>query len=175
MRVLWLSLLAAGTAHAAPPLAPPAGDALLNRCAAVERVAATSPISGEYLVSDTVDDCGGRLGALQRVAGEAPWRWASVTKQIVAVAVMQQVEAGTGRARYAGRGLCPDAGIANADRITLRMLLQHTSGLPNVEDGPADARQETLSSIAATRRAAARDQPGLPRPGQARAGRALRV
>ncbi len=66
-----------------------------NRCAAVEHVAAGSPISGEYLVSDTVDDCGGRLGELASGrTGDAPWRWASVTKQIVAVAVMQQVEAG---------------------------------------------------------------------------------
>ncbi len=145
MRLLWLSLFAAGAAHAAPPLAPPAGDALLNRCAAVERVAATSPISGEYLVSDTVDDCGGRLGALQRVAGEAPWRWASVTKQIVAVAVMQQVEAGTLALDTPVAAYVPKLGIANAGRITLRMLLQHTSGLPNVEDGPVDARRETLA------------------------------
>jgi len=47
---------------AAASLLPPAGDALLDRCARVERVAAATKISGQYLVSDAVDDCGGLLG-----------------------------------------------------------------------------------------------------------------
>ena len=156
------ALLAAGAAPAAPPISAPvvgtAASALFDRCAAVERVAGRSPISGEYLVSDTVDDCGGRLGALQRVAGDAPWRWASVTKQIVAVAAMQQVEAGTLALDTPVVAYVPKLGIANADRITLRMLLQHTSGLPNVEDGPADAKQEMLVQY---RRDAATPPPGI--------------
>ena len=97
------------------------------------------------------------------------WRFASVTKQIVAVAVMQQVEAGTLAldtpvARYA-----PKLGIANADRITIRQLLQHTSGLPNPEDGPqADgqlvqysrAAPPPVPGVAPICRAPAKAEPG---------------
>ncbi len=131
-------------AAAAPPLAPPDNNALLDRCAAVERVAATLPLSGQYLVSDREDDCGGLLGPTGSRTGDAPWRWASVTKQIVAVAVMRQVEAGRLALDTPVATYLSDLRIANAGRITLRMLLQHTSGLPNVEDGPADARGEML-------------------------------
>ncbi len=84
---------------------------------------------------------GGATGGAKTVA---TWRWASVSKQIVATAVMQQVHAGkvdldTPIARYA-----PRLKVANADRITLRQLLQHTSGLPNVEDGPLDPNRPML-------------------------------
>lgn len=144
MKVLMLLALAAGTAHAAPPIMPPAGDALLDRCAVVERVAGAAKISGQYLVSDTADDCGGLLGPTPYRTSDAPWRWASVTKQIVAVAVMRQVEAGKVALDTPVAAYVPTLKVANADRITLRMLLQHTSGLPNVEDGPADAKGETL-------------------------------
>jgi len=129
---------------AAASLLPPAGDALLDRCARVERVAAATKISGQYLVSDTVDDCGGLLGPQEYRTSDAPWRWASVTKQVVAVAVMQAVEAGRMSLDTPIAAYVPALKIANAGRITLRNLLQHTSGLPNVEDGPADAKAETL-------------------------------
>ncbi len=135
-------LLAGAGARAATPLAVPGADPLLDRCAAVERVAAK--VSGQYVVSDTVDDCGGLLGAATPRRDDVPWRWASVTKQVVAVAVMRQVEAGRLALDTPVAAYVPELKIANAGRITLRMLLQHTSGLPNVEDGPADAKQETL-------------------------------
>ena len=144
MKVVLVAALIAGTAHAAPPIMPPAGDALLDRCAAVERIADRAKVSGQYLVSDTVDDCGGLLGPTEYRTSDGPWRWASVTKQLVAVAVMQQVEAGKVTLDTPVTTYVPTLKSANAGRITLRMLLQHTSGLPNVEDGPADAKQETL-------------------------------
>ena len=141
--LLVITALAAAAAHATPTM-PPAGDALLDRCAAVERIAGAAKISGQYLVSDTVDDCGGLLGPTTYRTSDAPWRWASVTKQVVAVAVMQAVEAGKVTLDTPVATYVPMLKFANAGRITLRMLLQHTSGLPNVEDGPADAKQETL-------------------------------
>jgi len=146
MRALGAAMLiAAGTAHAAPlPLAIPPGDALLNRCATIETVANASPISGQYLLSDDADDCGGLLGRQEYKTAETPWRWASVTKQIVAVAVMQQVETGKIALDTPIAAYVPKLKVANAGRITLRMLLQHTSGLPNVEDGPLDARKEMI-------------------------------
>ncbi|WGM32694.1 serine hydrolase domain-containing protein [Brevundimonas sp. NIBR11] len=75
-------------------------------------------------------------------------RWASVTKMVTAILVLQQVDAGR---------LSLDAPLAtywpefpvNADRITVRQLLTHTSGLANPDalpdadaDGMADFYQQ---------------------------------
>lgn len=69
------------------------------------------------------------------------WRWASVTKQVIAVLVMQEVE--TGRidldspiSRY-----LPAFQSANRDQATVRQLLKHQAGLPNPDDSPVDAKQ----------------------------------
>lgn len=78
MRILFLAALLgalsdASGALAKPPIpAPPGADALLDRCAAVERVAAALRISGQYLLSDTVDDCGNLLGTQQYRTSETP-------------------------------------------------------------------------------------------------------
>lgn len=141
---LLLATFVATAAAAKPPIPVPPGDALLNRCAAIEKVADALKISGQYLLSDTVDDCGNLLGPQEYRTSETPWRWASVTKQIVAVAAMQQVERGKLALDTPIASYIPTLKIANAGRITLRMLLQHTSGLPNVEDGALDAKKEML-------------------------------
>lgn len=66
------------------------------------------------------------------------WPWASVTKQVLSVLVMKQVEAGrlaldTPASRYFP-ALGPAAGAP-----TIRQLLQHRAGLRNPEDSPKDA------------------------------------
>jgi D-alanyl-D-alanine carboxypeptidase len=75
------------------------------------------------------------------VRGEArmPWRWASVTKQLTALIVMQEVAAGRLDLDAPVTRYWADWPHVYADQITLRQLLQHTSGLadPN-EDGPND-------------------------------------
>lgn len=73
-----------------------------------------------------------------RKAGE-PWRWASVTKQVIAVLVMQEAARGTidldqPLARY-----LPAFASPNARAITVRQLLRHQTGLPNPDDTPANA------------------------------------
>jgi D-alanyl-D-alanine carboxypeptidase len=67
----------------------------------------------------------------------AVWRWASVTKQLTATIVMQQVEAGRLDLDTPVTAYWPDWPQVFSDEITIRNLLQHTSGLadPN-EDGP---------------------------------------
>lgn len=144
MKFLLVAMVVASAAQAQSPIAAPPGDALLDRCAKIERVAGALKISGQYLLTDTVDDCGNLLGPQEYRTSQAPWRWASVTKQIVAVAAMQQVAAGKLGLDTPIAAYVPKLKVANADRITLRMLLQHTSGLPNVEDGPRDARKDML-------------------------------
>lgn len=69
----------------------------------------------------------------------AVWPWASVTKQMVATLVMQEVQAGRLSLddRLAKR--FPTFKGPSASRITLRDLLRHTSGLPDPAAGPRDA------------------------------------
>lgn len=61
------------------------------------------------------------------------YRGGSLTKPMLAVVTLQHVEEGTLDLDQTLPELLPEnliAGIANAERITLRMLLRHTSGVP---------------------------------------------
>lgn len=66
------------------------------------------------------------------------WPWASVTKQVMAVAVMQQVEKGKLDLDAAADKYLP-ALAGDAQAPTIRQLLQHQSGLRNPDDTPEDA------------------------------------
>lgn len=81
------------------------------------------------------------------VGNDMIWRWASVTKQVVAVLVMQEVEEGrvdldTPASRYLTTVLLP-----GGDGVTVRRLLNHTSGLFDPEDGPKDRNGTPLSYL----------------------------
>lgn len=65
-----------------------------------------------------------------REAGQL-WRWASVTKQVVATLVMQQVEAGTIDLDERVATYLPEFASPNAAKMTVEQLLRHQSGLPN--------------------------------------------
>lgn len=141
--VVLAAVLAASSAGAVTPEQPPAVSAGLKaRCTLVGQAASRADVSGEYIVTDAKTDCGDLVGP-DRTGGRQ-WRWASVTKQVIAVAVMQQVEAGKVALDTSIAAYVPTLKVANDDKVTLRMLLQHTSGLPNVEDGLLDAKRETL-------------------------------
>ncbi|MFC0590493.1 serine hydrolase domain-containing protein [Novosphingobium aquiterrae] len=62
------------------------------------------------------------------------WRWASVTKQVVAVLVLQEVQAGKMALDQPITRYLPDFAAPNAAKITVRQLLRHQSGLPNPDD-----------------------------------------
>lgn len=64
------------------------------------------------------------------------WRWASVTKQITATIAMQEVAAGRLDLDAPISRYLPDSKAPYASRITTRMLMQHVSGLPRMEEGP---------------------------------------
>ncbi|WP_296679102.1 serine hydrolase [Novosphingobium sp.] len=68
----------------------------------------------------------------------ALWRWASVTKQVIAVLVMQEVQAGRIDLDQPVARYLPDFAAPNAARISVRQLLRHQSGLPNPDDSPQD-------------------------------------
>jgi D-alanyl-D-alanine carboxypeptidase len=62
------------------------------------------------------------------------WRWASVSKQIIAVLVLQEVAKGTIDLDQPLNKYLPKFASANAGTITVRQLLRHQSGLPNPDD-----------------------------------------
>ena len=64
------------------------------------------------------------------------WRWASVTKQVTALLVMQDVEARKLSLDQSLADALPSFRGSSAKDITIRDLLRHTSGLPNPEDVP---------------------------------------
>lgn len=67
------------------------------------------------------------------------WRLASLTKQVTALLVMQEVEAGRLALDQPLATALP-AFPAHSGAITIRQLLQHTSGLPNPDDGAPDGQ-----------------------------------
>ncbi|MBB5728970.1 serine hydrolase domain-containing protein [Sphingomonas prati] len=136
----------ASGALAAEPVASPARvpdrQVAMNR---VMAVAASAGLAGEIVLADRDGPILDRVrGAADRERGRAHrvgdrWLWASVTKQVVAVLVMQQVEAGTLALDGTIRRYLPDWPGAAGDRITVRQLLQHQSGLPNPNETPPNA------------------------------------
>ena len=122
-------ILTGGAANAAP---------ISSLDMAVDAAAAKG-LAGEVAVTD-------RAGAIYVRAVSAPgrphtpgeiWRWASVTKQLTATLVMQEVSAGRLSLDDTLAAHLPAFKGASADKITLKMLFQHTSGLPNPDDTPA--------------------------------------
>jgi D-alanyl-D-alanine carboxypeptidase len=72
-------------------------------------------------------------------AGRA-WRWASVTKQVIAVLVMQEVAMNRVDLDKPISHYIPKFSSPNASKITVRQLLRHQIGLPNPDDTPANAQ-----------------------------------
>ncbi len=63
------------------------------------------------------------------------WRWASVTKQITATLVMQEVDAGRIDLDASIASYLPAVDGVTAQNVTVRMALQHVSGIRATEDG----------------------------------------
>ena len=115
---------------------------------AAQRVLATAQaahLSGEFVLGDadgaTVDRAIG-LADRDRQRPHQPgarWLWASVTKQVTAVLIMQQVEAGTLSLEGSIKTYLPEFEGESGNAVTVRALLQHLSGLPNPDDTAPDA------------------------------------
>jgi CubicO group peptidase (beta-lactamase class C family) len=132
-RLLLLAALAFAVPAAAAP--PPQLAAIWQATSATARAGG---MNGHLIVADAASSHGEDMGTTG-AKGAKFWRWASVSKQIVAALVMQEVDRGTLALDTPIKAYAPALRVANADLITLRQLLQHTSGLPNVEDGPINA------------------------------------
>lgn len=102
---------------------------------------------GDIVISSALDDLqsGGLryeyTGPLPEPGRGGPdgltWRWASVTKQIVAILMMREVERATIDLDKPVAIYLPAFRSANAGTATIRNLLQHRGGLPNpnADDG----------------------------------------
>ncbi len=111
-----ISILAASPAHAADPLAT-----VINKAG----------FEGEIVAR-----LSNGLGFNHRMTLGAParWRWASVTKQVVATLIMQEVAKGSIDLDKPVSAYLPDFKSPNASTVTVRQLLRHQSGLPNPDD-----------------------------------------
>ena len=137
--VLGLLLLALGQADssAASHTLLPRLDISFRRAAAV---VADARLPGEMLLADAKGNTRTvAFGLADRKSGKRNkvgqrWLWASITKQVTATLVLQEVD----RGRIAlddpvGTHL---PGFRGDRAITIRQLLQHQSGLPNPSDTP---------------------------------------
>jgi len=133
-----LGLLAWGMAALSAAATP--GTRQLD--AALEREHAAGRFDGVVLVGQADAVVYQRaIGWADRAANlphqtDAVWRWASVSKQLAAVLAMQQVEKGQLTLDSPLSTLLPEFKAPGAADISLRMLLQHTSGLPNPNTQP---------------------------------------
>lgn len=134
MRTVAAALLAAMLAGCATVSDPPAAVV-----SALEARARAAGFDGVLLIGEA----DGRhriipVGA-DAVAPDAIWRWASITKQLAAVIAMQEVERGRLDLDAPVSRYWPEWRAPNAARIRIRDLLNHTSGLPQPDESPADA------------------------------------
>ena len=142
--VLKFGLAAMVAALTVPANAMPGQDRPVARdaMASVVSVAEAGGLSGAFAIVDTGGDIQEAVLGLADREDRAPhregqiWVWASITKQVTAILVMQEVERGR---------LTLDAPVGDyldayaARPITVRQLLQHQSGLPNPYDTARDA------------------------------------
>ena len=127
------TMWAASAAAAAPPSLEMAGPRVMA-------VAQAARLGAEIAVADqdgAIFDHA--IGLADREADRphrtgARWLWASVTKQVTAVLVMKQVEQGRISLDGTIASYLPGFAGPTGDTVTVRQLLQHTSGLPNPDD-----------------------------------------
>nr|MDH4386743.1 serine hydrolase [Caulobacter sp.] len=135
-----LLVLAPVAAVAEPNPSPSAADRVAS-------LAQKATMSGQILIGDISGAQASRTLGLANRETNRPhrdqdrWVWASNTKFITAVLVMQQVDAGRLSLDQPLRRYLPAFTGPTGDRITLRQLLQHRSGLPNPNDTALNANE----------------------------------
>ncbi|WP_396595025.1 serine hydrolase domain-containing protein [Brevundimonas sp. R86498] len=114
---------------AAPVRAQTAADGL-------EAMRARLAESGDYSGVFGVSRAGAfAVGASDDRRADAPWRWASVSKMITTLLVLQQVDEGRLALDAPLADSLPDWPV-NGEGITIRHLLSHTSGLADPDASP---------------------------------------
>lgn len=88
---------------------------------------------GETILNQTLQ---GEAGPDLSMAPELDWMWASLTKQVMAVAAMRLIEEGRLALDAPLSDYASDLPVASANQITVRDLMRHTTGLPDYDDLP---------------------------------------
>lgn len=147
-------LSGASLAHAQGLPEAPAATASQGLAAMQARLAAFEGYAGVFGVSR-----GGQTGVASIARPDGAWpvdpstpvRWASVSKMIAAILVFQQVDAGTISLDAPVATYLPGTTVANADRITLRQLMAHRSGLAEQSETPDGPPGDALQYCGAAR------------------------
>jgi D-alanyl-D-alanine carboxypeptidase len=134
---LALALFAAPALHAEEAAAPPGPDLAVMKTK-LDELAAKAGFTGELAMNANGGGVTTNYGLpFQKTAYR--WRWASVTKQLVAVLVMQEVSKGRIKLDAPISTYLPRFKSPNATKISVRQLLRHQSGLPNPDDVQASS------------------------------------
>ncbi|WP_165777620.1 serine hydrolase domain-containing protein [Amycolatopsis antarctica] len=128
-----------GTETAGAATAPDVDGYLHDRLAATDTPGAAWAI----VTGDSIERVGtwGRDGDGAPVTERTPFLWGSVSKPVTATAMLTMVEAGTVDLDEPVRTYLPAFALADhgrASRITVRHLLEHTSGIPGDAAGVTD-------------------------------------
>ena len=141
-------------AHAQGPAEGPTATASQGRAAMQARLEAFEGYAGVFGVSR---DGQTEVGSIARSDGaypvdpSTPVRWASVSKMITAILVFQQIDAGTMDLDTPVATYLPGTTVSNADRITIRQLLAHRSGLSEESETPDGPPGDALQYCGAAR------------------------
>lgn len=134
-----LSGASSAHAHAQDLAAAPTATASQGLAAMQARLQAFEGYAGVFGVSRGGET---EVASIARLDGAYPAdpsthvRWASVSKMITAILVFQQIDAGTMGLDTPVATYLPGTTVSNADRITIRQLLAHRSGLSEESETP---------------------------------------
>lgn len=147
-------LSGASLVHAQALAEGPTATASHGRAAMQARLEAFEGYAGVFGVSR---DGQTEVGSIARSDGaypvdpSTPVRWASVSKMITAILVFQQIDAGTMGLDATVATYLPGTTVSNADRITIRQLLAHRSGLAQETETPDGPPGDALQYCGAAR------------------------
>jgi D-alanyl-D-alanine carboxypeptidase len=131
-------------AIAAMPAHAQINDAALGKLAQEAKFSGSISVSSEFSPgvtnTSTISLNRRKAGKEDKGYSSTHWRWASVTKQVIAVLVLQEVGKGTIDLDQPLSKYLPKFASANAGKISVRQLLRHQSGLPNPDDTAPDAQ-----------------------------------
>ncbi|WP_010414221.1 serine hydrolase domain-containing protein [Citromicrobium sp. JLT1363] len=139
LRAVLASALLLTLAGCSTPAVQDRPDAYDRLFAALDQTAFAGAVAASQAANDFYNtDFRGKAVPAHASSNMDAWPWASVTKQVVAVLVMQQVEDGAISLDAPAATYLPAFGAETA-APTIRQLLQHRSGLRNPDDSPVDA------------------------------------
>ncbi len=143
--VLLLSSLALGACAKSRLLPPPPKSYYVDGAPMSAALQTAPDFSGVVIAGEKGETLfATALGLADRETGRSlslydSWRWGSIAKMAAAILVLQEVEGGRLALDKTLAEQAPEFQGHPAGKATLRQLLQHTSGIANVDRGPADA------------------------------------